>query len=250
MELHLDISGRMSGDMFIAAVLDAFPDFEDAAIEAIDAVSEAYPVDCRLQYVRDHHIHGRRFIIEPYTEYFGHLGDDPNEARESWGALRQRLQSAQLPAGVRRHAMGILMQPTRKQVAGLDISLDAVTFVKHHAWQLMTEAVGAAALIDGLGNAMWTARTASRDFASPIGEGILIHLGVHPHYSQAPAVARAHSSNLSGAILRSGVGLADPAQATGQGEVRLNCFEELSAGAVAPTEIDNPAAGDQNGSRS
>jgi hypothetical protein len=36
MELQLDISGRMSGDTFVAAVLDAFPDYEDAAIEAID----------------------------------------------------------------------------------------------------------------------------------------------------------------------------------------------------------------------
>lgn len=246
MELHLHISGRMSGDMFIAAVLDAFPDYEDAAIEAIDAVSEAYPVDCRLQAVRSQHIRGRQFIIEPYTEYFGHIAADPNEERESWGTLRQRLQSAQLPAGVRRHAMGILMQPTRKQVAGQDISLDAVSFVKRDAWQLMTQAVGAAALIDGLGSARWAAHTASRDFASPIGEGILIHLGVHPHHAQA----QTPSGNSAGAILRSGLGLADPAHSPGQGEVRINCFDDLGAGADSRAEIDNPAPGDQEGRRS
>ena len=245
MELQLDISGRMSGDMFIAAVLDAFPDYEDAAIEAIDAVSEAYPVDCRLQYVRDQQVRGRRFIVEPYTKYFGHLQADPKEERESWRALRQRLQSAQLPAGVRRHAMGILMQPTRKQVAGQDISLDAVSFVKHDAWQFMTQAVGAAALIDGLGNAKWTVRTASRDFASPLGEGILMHLGAHPHQALAPP----HSNNFSAAILlRSGLGLPGPSHSAVAGEVRLNCFDELGAGDDSRAEIDHAAASDQKGS--
>ena len=57
---------------------------------AIDAASEAYPVDCRLHYVGENQLRGQHFIIEPYTQYFGHLYADPDEERESWGVLRQR----------------------------------------------------------------------------------------------------------------------------------------------------------------
>jgi uncharacterized protein (DUF111 family) len=244
MELHLDISGRLSGDMFIAALLDAFPDYEEAAIEAIDAVSDAYPVDCQLQSVRDQHIRARRFVIQPYTDYFGHLEADIEEQRETWGALRQRLQAAQLPTGVRRHAMGILMQPTRKQLADREIALDSVSFVRHEAWQLMAQAVGAAAVIDGLGDAQWTARVASRDFATPIGEGILVHLGIHPQHAQA------RDETFRGELLRSGLGLADPAHSTGLGEVRLNCYEDLGAGAGSWAESDSASTRDRKDTRS
>jgi uncharacterized protein (DUF111 family) len=240
-ELHLDIAGRMTGDMFIAALLDAFPGYEEFVIEAIDAASEAYPVDCRLQYVRENHLRGQHFIIEPYTQYFGHLNADPDEERESWGVLRQRLQSANLPAGVRRHAFGVLLLMTRERAGGLDSSLDAVTFSKNEASQMIAQAVGAAAVIDSLGSATWTAFASSRYVATAIGRAILTHLGTHPQYSQTRA------PNFSRSILSStGVGLAGP----GDAHVRVTCFDELGAGHVPGTQAEIPTASDQQGSRS
>ncbi len=242
MELQLEIVGRMPGDVFIAALLDAFPDYEEAVIGSIDAVSESYPVDCRLEAVRDHHVYGRRFIIEPYTRYFGHLCGNPDQVHQTWGNLRLRLQSASLNAGVRRHAMAILTLLAREMAAGRDHSLDGVTFSSTQAWQTATQAVGAAAVIDGVGSANWSAYAVSREILTPIGRAILIHLGAaHRNRPQPPKSSRT--------ILLSGVGFA--ATASGQDAyVRVNCFEELSENAMSGSATGRTAAVDQKSHRS
>ena len=243
MELQIEIGGRMTGDVFIAALLDAFPDYEDAVVESIDAVSESYPVDCRLEYVRDIGLHGRRFIIEPYTRYFGHLLANPDEVHQTWGNLRQRLHTASLAAGVRRHAMAILTLLTREKAAGQDHSLDMVTFSSNQVWQVVTQAVGAAALIDALGRVTWSAYGMSREIPTPIGRAILTHLDIS-HRNEPRQLSSSRS------ILRSGAGFASSGSAQ-DAYVRVNCFDGLGEGAMpgsAATGI--PAARDHKSSRS
>ena len=231
MELQIEIGGRMTGDVFIAALLDAFPDYDDAVVESIDAVSESYPVDCRLEYVRDNDLRGRRFIIEPYTRYFGHLLANPDEIHQTWGSLRQRLQSASLAGGVRRHAMSILTLLTRERAAGQDHSLDTVTFSGNQVWQILTQAVGAAAVIDALGTAAWSAYAASREDLAPIGRAILTHLEIS-HGSEPRQLPSSRS------ILRSGTGFAAGGSAQ-DAYVRVNCFDGLSEGVMAGTATDS-----------
>ncbi len=48
MDLHLNITGGLSGEMFIAAVLDAFPHLEARVLAAIDALDIPYPIACTL----------------------------------------------------------------------------------------------------------------------------------------------------------------------------------------------------------
>jgi pyridinium-3,5-bisthiocarboxylic acid mononucleotide nickel chelatase len=234
LELEIEIGGRMTGDIFIAALLDAFPDYEDAVVESIDAVSESYPVDCRLEYVRDNHLRGRRFIIEPYTRYFGHLWDNPDEVHQTWGNLRQRLQSASLSVVVRRHAMAVLMLLTREMAAGQDHSLDTVTFSSNQVWRMVTQAVGAATVIDGVGSATWSMYAVSREIPTPIGRAILTHLEIaHRHEPwQMPSTR---------SILRSGAGFAASGSAQ-DAYVRVNCFDGLGAGAMPGSGSGIPAA--------
>jgi pyridinium-3,5-bisthiocarboxylic acid mononucleotide nickel chelatase len=234
LELQLEIGGRMTGDVFIAALLDTFPDYEDAVVESIDSVSESYPVDCRLEYVRDNHLRGRRFIIEPYTRYFGHLLATPDEVHQTWGNLRQRLHSASLAAGVRRHAMAILTLLTREMAAGQDHSLDTVTFSGNQVWQMVTQAVGAAAVIDGLGRAAWSAYAASREIPTPIGRAILTHLET-PRRNEPQSLPSGRS------ILRSGAGFAASGSAQ-DAYVRVNCFDGLGEGAMPGSGTGIPAA--------
>jgi hypothetical protein len=242
LEVQIEIGGRMTGDVFIAALLDAFPDYEDAVVESIDAVSESYPVDCRLEYVRDNELRGRRFIIEPYTRYFGHLLANPDEVHQTWGNLRQRLQSASLAAGVRRHAMAILTSLTREMAAGQDQSLDTVTFSSNQVWQMVAQAVGAAAVIDALGRATWSAYTASREKPAPIGRAILNRLEIS-HRNEPRQLPSSRS------ILRSGAGFAagGPAQ---DASVRVNCFDGLGEGVMPGSVTGIPAARDHKSSRS
>ena len=67
MHLHLNLSGGLTGDMFIAAVLDAFPRFEQRVIAAIDALDDSYPVVCSLLAHSGGEMSGHRFEIEPFV---------------------------------------------------------------------------------------------------------------------------------------------------------------------------------------
>jgi hypothetical protein len=52
--------------MFIAAVLDTFPQFEARVIAAVDALDGAYPVSCSLVAHSHYESTGRRFEVEPF----------------------------------------------------------------------------------------------------------------------------------------------------------------------------------------
>jgi hypothetical protein len=94
LDLHLDLSGGLTGDMFIAAVLDAFPRFEARVIEAIDALDASYPVICSLIEHSDHEVSGHRFEIEPFDKYFGHIPFAFPQEPASWDSVRERLGGA------------------------------------------------------------------------------------------------------------------------------------------------------------
>jgi pyridinium-3,5-bisthiocarboxylic acid mononucleotide nickel chelatase len=238
-ELHLEIVGKMTGSMFVAVLLDAFPDYEEAVVGAIDSVCDSYPVECRLETRREGGFHGRRFTIEPYTRYFGHLIDAPDKERESWSALRSGLQAASIAEGACRHADSILRLMARHHAAHHDLSIDAVTFPRHDAWQMLAQMVGAAVLIDGLGAAVWTAVASGREFASPVAQGILAHLGALPAIGQ-PRITRGRS------ILRSGVGFSAMTGAGASDYAQLNCYDELDAARAARPDGRFEAQGDQH----
>jgi hypothetical protein len=241
-ELHLDIVGQMTGDMFIAALLDAFPDYEDAAIEAIDAVCGTYPVDCRLEQVRQDGMGGCRFLIEPYTRYFGHLWVEPEDPRVSWSVLHRAVLSVPLPGGVARHALGLLMPLARHQAARHDISLDAVTFPKNDAWQMLAQLVGAAVIIDGLGRVQWTASSSGHGWGTSVGNAILAYVGALPDQT----LRRSENTNRS--ILFSGVGFAGLKRLGVDHYLRANCFDSLGYGSDPQTAVQ--ADGDRQGARS
>lgn len=63
MEIHLDLVGGLAGDMFIAALLDAFPHHEAAVQQAIRSVSDRCPVACASIPHNDTVIQGHRFEV-------------------------------------------------------------------------------------------------------------------------------------------------------------------------------------------
>ena len=96
MQLHLDPLGGAAGDMFAAAMLDAFPQHAEAAIAAAAALA---PVSCRLVEHRDGMFVGKRFLVE---EEHRHEHDHAH-----WRDIRRRIERSDLPDGARRHALGI-----------------------------------------------------------------------------------------------------------------------------------------------
>ncbi len=244
MELELEIVGPLSVDMLIAGLLDTFPRYESRVLESIDAVSESYPVECRLEYVNERGVTGRSFIIEPYTLYFGNLWVQPVAEREGWSNLRRVLTESSLPTGVARHALAMLASPVRHQAARHDINLDDVTFAKQEGWRILVEAVALAVILDGLVSARWIASRSGNDCASDFGRAVLDHLGVHAYHDDEP------SRNIARPILISGIGFSAARSQYPGCHMRINVYDALGAdhtesGGRRPGGVGHPQPSDE-----
>ena len=95
MHLHLDPVGGVAGDMFIAAVLDAFPQLSEAMLQAIRAAG--LPADIRLELVAhsDQALTGARFLVEEGA----HRGA-PAHRHTAYRDIRAMLERAPLETDV------------------------------------------------------------------------------------------------------------------------------------------------------
>jgi uncharacterized protein (TIGR00299 family) protein len=148
MDLHLDPIGGVAGDMFIAAILDAFPNLERDMFASVAAAAPAARLECRLVRWRDQALSGARFIVEDRTP--------SDHAHASWRGIRESLAAAPLRAPVRECATAIfaLLAEAEAQVHG--VAPDEVTFHEVGAADSIADIVGAAHLIAALGGANWS----------------------------------------------------------------------------------------------
>jgi uncharacterized protein (TIGR00299 family) protein len=151
MHLHLDPVGGVAGDMFIAAVLDAFPRLRDGMLAAIRQAG--LPADIRLELTAhsDHALTGARFLVEE-----GHHRGAPQHRHTAFRDIRSMLQKAALDEGVGRHALGIfsLLAEAEGRVHGMPP--DEVSFHELGEWDSIADIVGAAYLIAQLTPATWS----------------------------------------------------------------------------------------------
>jgi uncharacterized protein (DUF111 family) len=229
LDLHLNLSGDLTGDMFIAAVLDAFPRFEARVIAAIDALDAPYPVVCSLVAYSDHDVTGHRFEIEPFDKYFGYIPLAFPQEPASWESVRERLVGAEIGAGVRAHVTKIFELLVRAEAALQGILPERVAF-EAGAWNSMAQVVGAATLIDALDKAQWSATAFPAGAAvTPIGAAIVDYL--------CPPLSRGRPQPKAGSFERSGTGFGSlPLQ---NKYMRLLCFE---SGDAASLERENARA--------
>lgn len=151
MHLHLDAVGGVAGDMFIASVLDAFPDLRDGLIAAIRAAG--LPGDIGLAVV-DHHDHaltGARFLVDEKH----HRGAE-HHRHTSFGDIRSMLERAPLDAAVRARAIAIfsLLAQAEGKVHG--VAPEQVSFHELGEWDSIADIVGAAWLITQLEPSTWS----------------------------------------------------------------------------------------------
>ena len=185
MHLHLNLAGGLTGDMFIAAVLDAFPRFEARVTAAIDALDAPYPVVCSLVAHSDYEMTGKRFEVEPFDKYFGHIpfafpvlshGDCVSHEHTTWESVRERLNAALIEPSVLVHAIKIfeLLVAAESDMHGIEP--EKVAFLEVGAWDAIAEIVGAATLIDGLSAARWTASPFPQEVVTQTGAAIVSYL--------------------------------------------------------------------------
>lgn len=164
MHLHLDAIGGMAGDMFIAAVLDAFPDLRDGMLEAIAAAGLPPQIHVGLAEHRDHALTGLRFkVVEPREP--GALAGAAHHPHTPFADIRAQLQASPLAAPVRQRAIAIFTELARVEAQVHGKTVDTVSFHEVGEWDSIVDIVGAAFLIEALSPATWSVG------ALPLGRG-------------------------------------------------------------------------------
>ncbi len=169
----LDPVGGISGDMFVAAMLDAFPDLKVPVFDAIHR--SGLPQGCRVELVerRSNGLAAAGFTFE----------GDAQAPSGAYPDFRRRLSEAPIPEAARVHALGILDLLGKAEAAVHRVPLEKVHFHEIADWDTQADIVAAAIIIDALGPVRWRCRPL------PLGAGLVktAH-GLLP----VPAPATAH----------------------------------------------------------
>lgn len=169
----LDPVGGVSGDMFIAAVLDAFPALADPVLATIRGCGLPAGSFAELTERESGGLAARGFIFATRSE--APSGD--------YISFRERIGKADLTAETRRHALAILALLAEAEGAVHRQPVEDVHFHELADWDTQADIVGAARIIELLEGARWQCRPL------PPGEGMVktAH-GILP----LPAPATAH----------------------------------------------------------
>jgi uncharacterized protein (TIGR00299 family) protein len=150
MHIHLDAVGGIAGDMFIAAVLDAFPDLRDGMLAAIRASGLPADINLNIEDHADHALTGLRFMVEE-----AHHLHAPEHKHTLFREIRKMLERAPLDTDVRANAIGIFTRVAEAEGKVHGLATDDVSFHELGEWDSIADIVGAAFLIAAL-NAQWS----------------------------------------------------------------------------------------------
>jgi uncharacterized protein (TIGR00299 family) protein len=146
---HLDPLGGAAGDMFVAAVLDAYPDLRAGAVAAASAVAG---IGCQIRPHRDQVLTGSRFAVgEEHHDHHHH-----GQGHAAWSRIRADLEASSLPPAIRDHAIGIFALLAEAEARVHGIAAAEVTFHEVGAQDSIADIVAAAWLIDALSPASWS----------------------------------------------------------------------------------------------
>lgn len=164
MHIHLDPVGGIAGDMFVAALLDAWPDRRRTVEAALARLHLPPGLSAHAEPFNDGILAGTRFVVsEPAAAHAGHAhhptlgahGHD-HHGHRSFREIRAMLQTSGLTGPVVSHAVAIftLLAEAEGRVHGRPT--EEVTFHEIGAWDSIVDIVAAAVLIDALGAASWS----------------------------------------------------------------------------------------------
>ncbi|MGI9451038.1 MAG: LarC family nickel insertion protein [Geminicoccaceae bacterium] len=158
--IHLEPIGGVAGDMFVASLLDAWPDLAEATIAAVRAAGLGDDVDLEHLAYHDDVLTGSRFAVRQQraaTVQDGPGLEGPGAHQHvHWRSLRQRLSDAPLPAGVGDRAITIFSLLAEAEAGVHGVPVDEATFHEVGAWDSIADIVAAAFLIETIGDADWS----------------------------------------------------------------------------------------------
>jgi pyridinium-3,5-bisthiocarboxylic acid mononucleotide nickel chelatase len=222
MQIHLDPVGGIAGDMFVAAILNAYPELEPGLLEAIKSLALPSLINCRVQAFKDSVLVGSRFLVEVAPSDHKHQpihnsDGSANHHHRHWSDIRELIQQAGLSPTVKQHAIGIfgLLADAEARVHG--IAVEDVAFHEVGAVDSIVDIVGAAFLIDALRAERWTIS------ALPLGSG-----QIESAHGRLPIPAPATALLLEGfAVFDDGIP-GERVTPTGAAIVRYLCQQSIS----------------------
>lgn len=168
--IHLDAVGGVAGDMFVAAMIDAWPEHHGYLIELLRHVDIAGVASEVIDH-DDGTLVGRRFVVERCQSDTGPAaGADAGagtHGHESFRNIRAMLMASSLPPTVRERAVDIftLLAVAEGRVHGREP--DDVVFHEVGAWDSIIDIVAAAGMIDLFTSATWSVGPL------PMGSGVV-----------------------------------------------------------------------------
>ncbi|MEQ1883087.1 MAG: LarC family nickel insertion protein [Burkholderiales bacterium] len=155
MHIHLDAVGGVAGDMFIAAVLDAFPDLRNGLLAAVRAAGLPASIHAGLAEHRDHALTGLRFrVIEPIDAQA--LVSAHHHPHTPFTEIRDHLDRSALSPQLKEHAIGLFTTLAEAEAQVHGKALDEVSFHELGEWDSIADMVGAAYLIEALSPSTWS----------------------------------------------------------------------------------------------
>lgn len=162
MHLHLDPVGGMAGDMFIAALLDTFPQFIPETVTAIESAGLPSTVILSVIDHQDHVLAGRRFVVagpgleqgsthnhSEHPAHDHHTGEHCHD-HVTFANVRDNLMNSMLTQAVKLRALDIFSLLAQAEAIVHGSTPDSVTFHEVGAWDSIADIVGAAFLIETL----------------------------------------------------------------------------------------------------
>lgn len=160
---RIDPVGGLAGDMFVAAMLDAFPGLEPVVQAAVRAAGLPERFRCDLLPHQDHALTGRRFLVIEASQPHPHPPDpEPHEhahdqahGHRPFSQIRAALGASALDPAIAGHAVAIftLLAEAEAEVHGA--TTDTVSFHELGEWDSIADIVAAAAIVHSLAPATW-----------------------------------------------------------------------------------------------
>jgi len=179
--IHLDAVGGVAGDMFVAALLDAWPELIDTTVATVHSFWQSQEINLAVDAADDGILTGSRFRVSlagseandpvagsrPQVNCLEDTSKNSEHAHTHWIDIRERIEGSDLNSGVKRHALGIFSELAKAEATVHGTALDDVTFHEVGNWDSIADILAAATIIESLAVETWSISSL------PIGSGFV-----------------------------------------------------------------------------
>ena len=149
MHIHLDVVGGVAGDMFLAALLDTFPEYNKDLPSVLAAAGFSDLVHVEVMAADDGVITGTRVQVRP-------AGDAQGHHHRHFSEIRDLIQASRLDASTKAAAIGIFQRLAEAEGKVHGVAPERVAFHEVGAWDSIADIVCAAWLITQINAKSWS----------------------------------------------------------------------------------------------